>query len=286
KLDGLPFMPEMVEFCGRRFQVSKRADSTCAAGQPRRLASTVHLEQLRCDGSAHRDCQARCLLLWKEAWLRPVNGHGILSFDSSGNESDQSDIDHVLYNRLSTFVGESESAQMCQGTELFKASCPLFLGSRRAQIARVVRDLSSRKIGGPELQNLWHYYLGKLILFTFYTWTRLPGNQKHFGKTPSRRLHLKPGEWVQVRSAREILATLDRKACNRGLQFKAEMFHFCGSKFRVIGSVGRLIEGNTWQLREIRDGRVLLDSVYCQGHRSLATRQNYHYWREIWLKRC
>jgi len=114
----------------------------------------------------------------------------------------------------------------------------------------------------------------------------LPGNQKHFGKTPSQRLHLKPGEWVQVRSAREILATLDRKACNRGLQFKAEMFHFCGSKFRVIGSVGRLIEEDTGQLREIRNDCVLLDSIYCQGQRSFCTRQNYHYWREIWLNRC
>src|SRR5215813_11132306 len=93
KLDGLPFMPEMVEFCGRQFRVSKRADSTCALGKPRRLTTTVHLEQLRCDGSAHRDCQAGCLLLWKEAWLRPVNGKSALNFDSSANEGDQSKLD-------------------------------------------------------------------------------------------------------------------------------------------------------------------------------------------------
>ena len=28
-LDQLPFMPEMVEFCGRKFQVSKRVVKTC-----------------------------------------------------------------------------------------------------------------------------------------------------------------------------------------------------------------------------------------------------------------
>jgi len=286
KLDGLPFMPEMVEFCGRQFRVSKRADSTCALGKPRRLTTTVHLEQLRCDGSAHRDCQAGCLLLWKEAWLRPVNGKSALNFDSSANEGDQSKLDRLLYDRVSAFARRIGSAQMCQGTELYQASHPLLLGSSRAQVARLVRDLFSRKIGGPELQNLGRYYRGKLILFAFGTWTRLTGKQSRSGRTPSQRLHLKPGEWVQVRSAREILATLDRKACNRGLQFKAEMFHFCGRKFRVIGSVRRLIEENTGQLREIRNDCVLLDSVYCQGQRSFCTRQNYHYWREIWLKRC
>src|ERR1700692_4496329 len=72
KLDGLPFMPEMLAFCGRRLRVSKRADNTCALGQPRRIENTVHLGQLRCDGSAHRGCEAGCLFLWKEAWLRRV----------------------------------------------------------------------------------------------------------------------------------------------------------------------------------------------------------------------
>src|SRR4051794_26503623 len=29
RCDGLPFMPEMVQFCGRRFQVRARADKVC-----------------------------------------------------------------------------------------------------------------------------------------------------------------------------------------------------------------------------------------------------------------
>src|SRR5258708_39222437 len=70
KLDGVPFMPEMLAFCGRRLRVSKRADNTCALGQPRRIERTVHLEQPRCDGSAHRGCEAGCLFLWEGAWVR------------------------------------------------------------------------------------------------------------------------------------------------------------------------------------------------------------------------
>ncbi len=47
KLDGLPFMPEMLSFCGQRFRILSRADSTCWRGQPRKIESTVHLDRIR-----------------------------------------------------------------------------------------------------------------------------------------------------------------------------------------------------------------------------------------------
>ena len=60
--ENVPFMPEMLEFCGKRFRVSKRADKTCdPANAPwsiRRLTDTVHLENGRCDGSLHGGCEA------------------------------------------------------------------------------------------------------------------------------------------------------------------------------------------------------------------------------------
>src|SRR5215212_8483267 len=77
RLDGLPFMPEMFAFCGKRFKVFKRAHKTCDPPNGlhgRRLANAVHLEETRCDGSAHGGCQAACLIFWKDAWLRPANG--------------------------------------------------------------------------------------------------------------------------------------------------------------------------------------------------------------------
>ena len=73
RLDALPFMPEMFQYCGKRYRVFKRADKTCdtiSTTGTRRLFHTVHLEGLRCDGQAHGGCQALCLLFWKEAWLR------------------------------------------------------------------------------------------------------------------------------------------------------------------------------------------------------------------------
>src|SRR5262245_6257937 len=77
-LDALPFMPEMLAYCGREFRVGAVAHKTCdvveTPGRGRRLDRTVHLEGLRCDGSAHGGCEADCNLFWKDAWLAPVDG--------------------------------------------------------------------------------------------------------------------------------------------------------------------------------------------------------------------
>src|SRR5258708_777645 len=73
RLDELPFMPEMLQHCGMTMRVSKRAHKTCdpALGVGgRKMASAVHLENTRCNGSAHDGCDAGCLIFWKEAWLR------------------------------------------------------------------------------------------------------------------------------------------------------------------------------------------------------------------------
>ena len=71
KLEGLPFMPEMVPCCGQTFRVHRRADKTCVEGLGiRSMKNTVFLAGLRCDGSAHDGCQRGCLFFWNEAWLK------------------------------------------------------------------------------------------------------------------------------------------------------------------------------------------------------------------------
>src|ERR1700722_2368440 len=70
RFENLAFMPEMLQFCGQRFRVFKRADKTCdPAREPwsiRRVRNCVHLEGLRCDGDGHGGCQAGCLIFWNE----------------------------------------------------------------------------------------------------------------------------------------------------------------------------------------------------------------------------
>jgi hypothetical protein len=303
KLDGLPFMAEMEKYCGRQFHVLRRADSTCAGGRPRRIENTVHLETLRCDGSAHYGCQAACLLLWKEAWLQrvfeitncgghlaPLNGHTSGSIKSVNLNRDLArpnlNGQSLDAEQPSLAQGQPDKKLVCQATELNSASCPLVLGRTTNYLAGILRDCRSAKIGRQELRILWAYARGKLILSAFTAWARAPWNAERYRKTPSEQLDLSAGEWVQVRSAREILRTLDRNGCNRGMEFKAEMFQFCGRRFPVLARMERRIDERTGLMREFRNECILLVSVYCHGQRSFCARSNYHYWREIWLRRC
>src|SRR5262245_7505799 len=76
RCDGLPFMPEMIQYCGKRFTVWKRADKLCDTvnySGSRRLPDGVFLGNIRCDGTGHDGCQAACRLLWKTAWLQRVS---------------------------------------------------------------------------------------------------------------------------------------------------------------------------------------------------------------------
>jgi hypothetical protein len=68
RLQELPFMPQMFEYCGKRFRIFKRAHKTCDTVNPvagRRVPGGIHLD-LRCDGKAYGGCQASCLIFWKE----------------------------------------------------------------------------------------------------------------------------------------------------------------------------------------------------------------------------
>src|SRR4051812_26624275 len=53
ELDSLPFMPEMLQFCGRQMTVEKVAHKLCdtiSATGMRRMECAVHLRASRCDG--------------------------------------------------------------------------------------------------------------------------------------------------------------------------------------------------------------------------------------------
>lgn len=89
QLEGLPFMPQMFQFCGQKFRVFKRAHKTCDTVNDytgRRMNNAVHLEGIRCDGQAYGGCEAGCLIFWKEAWLKRANDPGLPSTVSTGQE--------------------------------------------------------------------------------------------------------------------------------------------------------------------------------------------------------
>jgi hypothetical protein len=143
--------------------------------------------------------------------------------------------------------------------------------------------------------------VGSLTVLLFNKWqhlsTRLPrfvrtrDGQSWPWFTPSgeRRSHppldLQPGELVEVKSQREIEATLNDKGELRGLRFGAEMLPYCGTQARVLARVDRIIDEKTGRMLKLRDC-IILEQGWCQGtYRALCRRKIYTYWRESWLRR-
>jgi hypothetical protein len=116
-LEGLPFMPEMLPNCGRRYRVALRAERTCIHPPEipfRRLQNAVVLEALRCDGALRGGCQLGCMFLWKEAWLRKV--------PASRGHDPAVRVDDVPALRVSA-ISDGERF-FCQATELPRATEP------------------------------------------------------------------------------------------------------------------------------------------------------------------
>src|SRR5437762_2631596 len=134
-LDHLPFMPEMVEFCGRRFRVAKRVVKTCFSGSIStmlafRTDDVVLLDRLRCSGLAHDGCQKACMIFWREAWLRKVGDAAVQSHaDSNARER--------LRARLKTSTGPE--TYFCQASELLKAAGTLSRWARFGKCFSEVR---------------------------------------------------------------------------------------------------------------------------------------------------
>ncbi|SRR5216684_702984 len=274
KLDGLPFMPEMARFCGKRFRVSKRIERTCeeAEGGMRRIRNTVFLDALRCDGTAHGGCQKGCFIFWKDKWLRNIGEDR----NSRSTPAVESTIQYPYPYKL------SDDQYVCQSTELIRATShlsPLDLGS-------FLRDIRARTYSVGELARNVSYavFLRIRRRLTGKSYRFLEGQQT---KTPKESLNLQAGEWVKVKTKDEIASTLDAQGKNRGLAFTVEMLPFCGGTFRVLRRLERMIHEPTRKLINVED-TVILENVTCDGCHVLrggCPRSNYHYWREIWLKR-
>ena len=270
-LESLPFMPEMMKFCGRTFRVSKRLERTCEEthGQMRRIRDTVFLDDLRCDGAAHDHCQKGCAFFWKEAWLKPAG-------ESLRELRDEPDRDFP-------YPVKAEGGEyVCQSTELIRATSPL----RAHNPSYLVRDLRARTYTFSQL-------LRALLYAAFLRFRRLATGRSYrfltgtIRKTPSESLNLQPGELVRVKSPSEIARTVDQDGKNRGLAFTVEMLPFCGRTFRVLRRLDRMILDPSRTMLELRN-TVILENVVCDGCHILrggCPRENFHYWREIWLIR-
>lgn len=291
ELEALPFMPEMVAYLGRRFVVDGRAEKVCDTvhySGSRRLEDAVLLADLRCDGAGHAGCQAECRLFWKEAWLRRVEPGAPSSVPPPGDDEAVRELAaRAAAHTTRTVVGEKGPAlrYRCQATELPRATVRL----RTLDPRPYLRELTCGNVS-----------LGRFLRVTARAAIEEP--MARLGLVPeipvkgstatsprTEQLGLRPGDWVQVRPAAEIAATLNDKGKNRGLWFDREMLAFCGRTFRVRRRITKIVDDRTGELIEMKADCVTLEGAVCSGDRSLARwfcpRQIYPYWREGWLQR-
>ena len=315
QLEGLPFMPQMFQYCGRRFQVFKRAHKTCDTVFPirgRRMANAVHLE-IRCDGQAYGGCQAGCLIFWKEAWLRRVNDKDSLTEtsaatgcsaaqDLNGSCSEQ---DVLAGTRAPGPPDENDPTYSCQATRL-----PYYTTSFNWwDLRQYIEDYTSGNVGAGKLLRglIYANYVnlsnagigvGRIMRWMYDRFQALVGGVPYprktgviptGQKTPHAVLNLQPGEVVRVKPYEEILATLDTDNKNRGLYFDAEAVPYCGGKYRVLSRVSRILDEKTGRLIKLKNESIILEGVYCQARysdcRMFCPRSIYSYWREGWLER-
>jgi hypothetical protein len=305
KLDGLPFMPEMLRFCGRRYRVRARAHKACDTidwQQFRRLESAVHLEDLRCDGSAHGGCQAGCLLYWNEAWLRLVEPDEEAAPNSRTTGEQTPGTDSVGASKeallAATQVGTNQAGKAlfsCQATELVRASKRLLpwwepsqyvedITSGNSTVRRVVRALLVGLFNRFQQANA--RFLPRFCLIRDCKRYPFIEGKATTGDTPTGSLWLQPGDIVEIKSRDEIFATLDENEKTQGLRFDSEMLHYCGRRARVLRRIEHIIDEKTGRMLAIKRDTVVLDGVICRGiyHRS-CPRAIYPYWREAWLRR-
>jgi len=277
-LDHLPFMPEMLDYCGRRFRVLRRAEKACVEISPMRYMfnefhhnNVVILDTLRCSGSDHEGCGRGCILFWKTAWLQKVDTlEAPISIDKPRRDS--------FASGLKTKIGPNQ--YFCQSTELAKSTHQI---PRMQKLMKCVYEVQSGSRGLFEM--VWQV-LRALWNKPFYErrWPPLVGP---LTRTPVGTLQLQPGELVRVKPFKEILQTLDRNGLNRGLRCDLVMCKYEGRTYRVRNRLDRMIIEGTGQMREVQ-GTVILEGLECSCLTVVGgcPRQDFQYWREVWLERA
>ncbi|MEJ6783735.1 hypothetical protein [Aminobacter sp. Piv2-1] len=308
ELESMPFMPEMLQYCGQRFRVYKRAHKSCdtvsGAYKGLKLENAVHLS-LRCDGSAHGGCQAGCLLFWKDDWLKPVE---VASSPAVARPSPRRAgcTEQQLLDAVSDGRPPEQRRYSCQATRLLAYTATL----KWWRFGQYLEDFTS---GNASPSEMWHSFayatyvtltmahrrtLGKPGRWLYDRFQKLRGGLPFPAKkgkfavnqvTPCEPLNLQPGELVRVKSYAEILATLNITGGNGRLQFDAEMVPSCGKTYRVLTRIDKFVDEKNGLLHGLKRPAIILEDAVCRGcyshDRMMCPRSIYSWWREVWLER-
>jgi len=275
RLDGMPFMPEMVGFCGAKLRVSRRADKTCVEGHYglRKLGAAVLLDEARCSGAAHDGCQRNCQIFWNEAWLKPAREGGASVVADLRAET-------AARQQMETAATHKDDSYYCQSTVLGDITAP----QSKWAVGHLVTDVKQGELSlvdfvlmvGRTVVNRARGLIGLMDI----------GALAGIGETKTKgTLNLKPGEWVRIRSSEEIKATLNAEGRNLGLSFEPEMTRYIGGVYQVDFRVQKIILEETGQMAKL-NRTVALKGLNCRGICAKnCPRANTLYWRESWLER-
>jgi len=270
--EGVLFMPEMVAMLGQEAVVHRRAERTCVEGYGfRRMKNAVFLDDRRCDGSAHDGCQRDCLVFWHEAWLQPADE----AADHVG-----ADIEAEARAVLEALRVQVNMKYVCQSTRLAAATEQLSQMHLPALLRAVAeRDMSVMGFADVAARAAINRARAMLGLPQMGTILGEPG------KKSRGDLDLKAGDWVRVKDAETIRATLGANGRNLGLSFEPEMALLIGQIRQVERVVERMIHEETGDMVFLQR-TVQLKDTYCRGLcAKLCPRANPLFWREAWLER-
>jgi hypothetical protein len=305
--EKLPFMPEMLPYCGRQYRVFRSAHKICDSTyykDGRYLENTVFLEDLRCDGGGHDGCQAKCLILFKLAWLKPVSPARKWRLAAPTATPLSRDV-AWLHTRTRHTNEEGATIYRCQTTDYLGATS-IF---KPFDLSIFLADLRSGNVGLSELVRglllliVWHAQTKLKFGWRFWTWLYAGLHRRLYGAesphiqgtipkgapTPDVRIGLEQGETVRVRTLSEIQSTLNVANRNRGMSFNAEMSPFCGSTYKVERKVTRIIDERTFKMLDMKNPCIMLEGVRCMARYHpevlLCPKRVPLYFREAWLER-
>lgn len=99
-------------------------------------------------------------------------------------------------------------------------------------------------------------------------------------------LPIEEGDWITVRSLKDIQGTLDSGGRCKGLEFMPEMATYCGKVIRVRKKVRAIFDERAWKMLRIKNTYILEDCI-CDGRgmydKEGCDRCCYFFWKEDWL---
>lgn len=236
------------------------------------VEDVVTLEDVRCSGSAHDDCPKGCMTFWREEWLRRVESNEAQSkFDASDCRE--------LTSHLKTSSGTGR--YFCQASEILNATRPLLRWERLAKCFSEIRAGNCTTAEMIQRVAIWLFWRIRRLFLGEYA----RGSKR---STPSAGLGLQAGQWIQVQPMETILDTLNAKGHNRGLYFTPDMRLLCGTRQRVERRLDKIIVDGTGEVKPMCN-TVFLQGSHCGcSHVAFGgcSRNEYTYWREIWLRRA